>query len=156
ILVGTPDFSSPGASQGATYVFVRDPATGIWQEKQKLLANDAAAGDFFGSSVALFGDTAFISARESKTQGSLSGSVYVFVRDANGQWQQTQKLIASNGAAGRLFGASLPLTQNFAVIGAPGAANLVGSAYVFQRDLNGQWQEVQQPPLVASDSATND
>src|SRR5215471_4947918 len=86
IIVGTPDFSSPGASQGATYVFVQDSATGIWQEKQKLFASDAAAGDFFGSSVAIFGDTAFISARESKTQGSLSGAVYVFTRDTNGQW----------------------------------------------------------------------
>ncbi len=155
ILSGTPDFSFAGTSQGAVYVFVQDSATGVWQEKQKLVASDAAAGDFFGSSVALFGDTAFISARESKTQGSLSGAVYVFTRDANGQWQQQQKLTSSDGAAGRLFGASLTLTQNFAVIGAPGnASNLVGGAYVFAPDQNGQWQETQK--LVASDSAASD
>jgi hypothetical protein len=44
----------------------------------KLTASDAAAGDFFGVSVALSGDTAVVGARFHDDTGRASGSAYVF------------------------------------------------------------------------------
>ncbi len=57
---------------GAAYVFVRSGAT--WTEQQKLVAIDAAAGDYFGYSAAVSGDTALIGAITKN-----SGAAYVSV-----------------------------------------------------------------------------
>ena len=43
-------------NQGAAYVFTRSGTT--WTEQQKLTASDGGANDFFGTSVAIDGDTA--------------------------------------------------------------------------------------------------
>ena len=46
--------------KGAAYVFVRSGT--IWNQQAKLTASDAAAGDFFGYSVSVSGDTAVVGA----------------------------------------------------------------------------------------------
>ena len=46
--------------QGAAYVFVR--SGGAWSQQQELTASDGAAGDYFGVSVSVSGDTAVIGA----------------------------------------------------------------------------------------------
>jgi uncharacterized protein YceK len=67
-----------GANSGSAYVFTRSGTT--WTQQQKLLASDGAAGDQFGSSVALEGDTAFIGAWFDDDNGANSGSAYVFTK----------------------------------------------------------------------------
>jgi len=69
---GDKDF----AQSGSAYVFVK-PAGG-WTDSPhtaKLTASDAAAGDFFGASVSISGDTAIVGADEVLAG---SGSAYVF------------------------------------------------------------------------------
>ena len=46
--------------QGSAYVFTRSGTT--WTQQAKLTASDGAAGDHFGHSVALSGDTALVGA----------------------------------------------------------------------------------------------
>jgi hypothetical protein len=58
--------------QGAVYVFTRSGS--VWTQEAKLVASDGAASDFFGNSVALLGDTLFISA----TVHADDGAAYVF------------------------------------------------------------------------------
>ena len=50
-------------------------------ELQKLLASDAKAGDVFGQSVAIIGDTAVVGAPFEDAGGSTAGAAYVFQRD---------------------------------------------------------------------------
>ena len=67
---------------GSAYVFVRNGTS--WAEQAKLTASDAAAGDAFGGSVAVSGDTAVVGAsRDDHAGGSNAGSAYVF-HDADG------------------------------------------------------------------------
>jgi len=61
---------------GSAYVFVR--SGGIWTEQQKLTASDAAAGDEFGNSVSVSGDTAVVGAYQNYNSESDSGSAYVY------------------------------------------------------------------------------
>jgi len=63
-----------GSHSGSVYIF--DVTTG--QQLFKLLAADGAAFDFFGRSVAISGNLAFIGADGDNDNGSDSGSVYVF------------------------------------------------------------------------------
>jgi FG-GAP repeat len=64
----------------------------------------------------------------------LTGKVYVFSR-SNNSWNQTQALIADDGASFDEFGASLTLDRVTALVGAPHATanghGAQGGAYVF-------------------------
>ena len=55
-MVGADQDSDGGLSSGSAYVFVVG-ADGNWTQQAKLTASDAAAGDQFGISVAVSGNT---------------------------------------------------------------------------------------------------
>lgn len=65
------DDNSGGADAGSAYVLTRNG--GVWAEQQRLQASDAAAGDFFGFSVALSGDTAVVSSVADDDGGEQAG-----------------------------------------------------------------------------------
>ena len=134
ILVGATMHDSHGlADSGAAYVFTRSGT--VWSEQQKLAAGDAAAGAWFGGSLALDGDTAAVGASGDDTAaGAGAGSAYVFVR-SSGVWAQQQKLAAPDAAGGDAFGLGLALDGTTVVVGAyqkdVGASADAGAAYVF-------------------------
>ncbi|MGB7760052.1 MAG: hypothetical protein WBL61_09495 [Bryobacteraceae bacterium] len=139
------------ARAGAAYVFVR--SGGVWGQQQELTASDGVANDYFGQSVSVSGDTALIAA-----YGKISakGAAYVFVR-SGGAWSQQQELAASDGAPNDIFGDSVSVSGDTAVIGARGKtinpqAVDQGAVYVFVRS-GDVW--AQQQELTASDGAAN-
>jgi hypothetical protein len=101
-----------------------------WLQKQKLIASDGAASDYFGVSVSISGDYAIVGADWDDDKGDYSGSAYVFRRDGTG-WVQQQKLTASDGAAVDWFGFSVSISGDFAIVGAPRDDDSRGSAYIF-------------------------
>src|ERR1022692_4890587 len=109
----------------AAYVFVRSGTT--WTQQQKLTASDPVAGDAFGTSVSVSGDTAVVGANRNNSQGA----AYVFVRNGT-TWTQQQKLTASDGVAGDFFGRSVSVDQGTAVVGAQAKNSAQGAAYVFR------------------------
>jgi hypothetical protein len=140
-----------GADQGSAYVFTRN--SGVWTLQQKLEASDAAAGDGFGYSLAISGETVMVGAQgDDGPAGREQGSAYVFTR-SGGVWTQQQKLIASDAAAKDNFGYSIAISGETVVVGTQGGhgANGVakGSAYVFTRSC-GVW--TQQQKLIASNA----
>ncbi|MCX6671916.1 MAG: leucine-rich repeat protein, partial [Euryarchaeota archaeon] len=117
-------------NNGSAYVFTRTGTT--WTQQQKLLASDGAAGDRFGCSFAVSGDTALIGAKYDGDNGDESGSAYVFTRTGI-TWTQQQKLVASDGAAADTFGDSVSLSGGTALIGAHGSEFDTGAGYVFTK-----------------------
>jgi hypothetical protein len=76
------DDGAAGADQGSAYVFVR--SGGVWSQQQKLEASDAGAGDFFGASVGIRGETVVVGASaDDGAAGPDQGSAYVFAPLAN-------------------------------------------------------------------------
>ena len=142
---------------GSAYIFERNEK-GFWSEVQKLTPSDGAEFDYFGLSVSISGDYAVIGAYNDDDNGVASGSAYVFERDGAGNWSETQKLTASDGAAGDQFGSTVSIFGNTLAITAAyddddnGVHS--GSAYVFDRDGSGVWSETQK--LTASDGAAED
>lgn len=127
------ELGSNGTDKGAAYIYRRDGSD--WVLDQKLLAPDATAHDFFGSSVAISGDWAAVGAYKDDDRGADSGSVYVFHRQ-NGAWAFSAKLTASDGSPSAGFGMSLSLSDQTLLVGAPysnRAGTMTGSAYVFER-----------------------
>jgi hypothetical protein len=137
---------------GAVYVFTRSGAT--WSQQQKLTASDPRAGNWFGRAIALDGDTALIGAVYS--DGLSRGGAYLFTYD-EGVWSQQQKLMASDSASADLFGWSVALAGDTAVIGASdaqvGSNEEQGAAYIFTRS-GATWSEQQK--LTGSDGAAHD
>ncbi len=128
VLIGSVDDES---RTGVAYVYRFDGAA--WVEEQKLVAGDGEAGDVFGQFLSLSGNRALISARGDDGQ---TGAAYLF-RFGGGSWVEAQKLVASDGLPGDLFG-SVALDGLRAVVGASrdnvSGQSAAGSAYVFQAD----------------------
>ena len=120
-----------GVDAGSAYVFVRSGTT--WKQQQKLTAPDGAEDDRFGRSVALLGDTALVGAMFQDDKGENSGSAYLFERNDK-TWFYKAKLTADDGAANDVFGWSLALSRDTAIVGASrddDNGSESGSAYVF-------------------------
>lgn len=81
-VVGVPYDDTPGGTDtGSAYLFARSGT--IWTQQAHLHAADGAAGDRFGNSVAVSGDTVLVGAPFDDTAGgSDAGSAYVFVLDS--------------------------------------------------------------------------
>ena len=157
-LVGAFGDDDSGAGSGSAYLFERDQGgAGNWGEVKKLTASDGAAGDKFGQSVALSGDTALVGVRFDDDNGDDSGSAILFERDQGGvgNWGQVKKLTASDGAAEDRFGYSVAISGDTVLVGAI-FDDPNGSAYLFERDQGGagNWGEVKQ--LTTSDGAADD
>ena len=127
------------------------------RRKSKLIANDGAANDDFGFSVAIDGNIAVVGAVDADIGGnSNQGAAYVFTKTSGG-WTQTQKLIAADGAAGDFFGWSVAIGGGVIVVGADEANvdgnNEQGAAYVFTK-IGGVW--TQTAKLTAADGVAGD
>ena len=157
IVVGADQYYNQGS--GVVYVFRTNDGGASYSQVAKLTADDAAAGDRFGYSVAIDGDTVVVGADGDDDGGSGSGSAYVFrTSDGGATYSQVAKLTASDGAAGDYFGGSVAIDGGTIVIGAPwddDGGSRSGSVYVF-RTTDGGATYGQVAKLTASDAAEND
>ena len=124
-----------------------------WLERQKILASDSAANNWFGYSISISGDYAIVGAPAAYNDGN--GSAYIFKREG-ASWVQQQELLASDGNANDNFGISVSISGDYAIVGAyqDGDNGIYsGSAYIFKRG-GTSWSE--QDKLTASDGAAGD
>ncbi len=134
-LIGARFTDDSGDDSGSAYVFTR--AVAIWSQQAKLTAEDGAAGDDFGYSVSISGNSALIGAQsdDDNINGVDSGSAYLFTRSGT-TWSQQAKFTASDGSAGDQFGGRVAMSGNTVIIGARLVDDDVkgensGAAYVF-------------------------
>ncbi len=152
-IVGASRDDDNGTWSGSAYLF--DTTTG--KQLFKFLADDGSEGDRFGISVAISGATAIVGAPVDDDNGAGSGSAYLFRDDGSGNWIQVDKLTASDGAVGDLFGLSVAISGDLAIVGAYGDDDNgtdSGSAYLF--DLSDPKSPVQIAKLLPNDGAAGD
>ncbi len=133
VVMGAPYDNDSGANSGSAYVFKREGTN--WIQQAKLIAADAAAGDYFGNSVSIYGDTVIVGAFGNSDAGLYSGSAYIFKRNGMA-WTQEQKVVAPDAAAYDQFGDSVSVSENYAAIGAPNRYrnSTLGGVYIFKRN----------------------
>ena len=146
-IVGARFADDNGAESGSAYLF--DTTSG--RQIAKLLANDGAAVDIFGISVAISGATAIVGAIGDDDNGTQSGSAYLFDTTTG---RQIAKLLANDGAANDWFGWSVAISGITAIVGAhfdddDGTSS--GSAYLFDTTSGLQIAKV-----LAGDGAAHD
>ena len=99
----------------------------MWLE-QKVKAIDGDPEAWFGSAVAISGDTALVGAFNSTVNGHPGqGAVYAF-RKVGDSWRQVQKLVASDGMASDQFGKAIAMNGDMAIITAPLATVVLPAA----------------------------
>jgi hypothetical protein len=148
-IIGAEWNDDNGNNSGSAYVFTRNGTS--WTEEAKLLPSDGDDGDKFGRYVSIDGETALIGAAYDDDNGENSGSAYIFTRNGT-SWTEEAKLLASDGEAEDVFGVSVSLDGDTALIGAC-TVNEPGYAYVFTR--NGtSWTE--EAKLIPSDGQHKD
>lgn len=175
-LIGAPkededaNGQNPLTHAGSAYLFQRD-VNGVWNEILKITAPQADRGtDFnFGVKVAMDRDFFLISSAEDSwdTGGTTlvekTGAVYIYERSTANNWFLTQKVVANDRRVGDRFGSSLDVDGSRVVVGCHfqdydenggGIVNGAGAAYVFEREGNGIWLQVQK--LVAPDRDVSD
>jgi MYXO-CTERM domain-containing protein len=153
-VVGVPGESAHGINEGAVLVFDRSTSTMTWSQRARVLADDAAAGDQLGASLAISGSTFAAGSPFHDAAAIDSGAVYVFNYDGT-VWGQQQKVTANDGQASDHLGAGLDVEGDTLVATASGdddQGSNAGAAYVFERS-GSTW--TQKSKLHASDAAAS-
>ena len=123
------------SSAGAAYIYVK--AAPGWPTKPTATLSDpaASAGDYFGSSVAVSGDTTVVGAPRTTSEAgadSEAGAAYIYVKAASG-WptKPTATLSDPAATADDLFG-EVAVSGKTVVVGAYGANSSAGAAYIYK------------------------
>jgi hypothetical protein len=148
VIVGAQGTSDPTSARGTAYIMAYQPSSG-WVQEAKLSPTNPDDEDFFGSAVAIDGDTALVG---NEIARDFQGVVYTYTRQ-NGAWTPSSILTATGGAPDDRFGVSTALQGDTAAFGAQGKNADQGAVYVFNR-IAGTWQQSQL--LSASDAAAAD
>ena len=144
IVVGAPD-AAPGTGQAYVYTW----SWGRWRQSAALRGGDTAAGDRFGTSVAVSGATIVVGA---PGHAGRAGRSYVFTKGPAG-WRQAGELEGADTGTGDDFGVAVAVSAQSIVVGAPAHAGAAGSAYVFTRN-RGAWR--QSAELEGADTRAGD
>ena len=155
---GNQTDNSAGGS-GAAFIFTGNGST--WTQRAYLKASNTGAGDGFGSSVAISGDTVVVGApyeasnatgvngNQNDNSSNSCGAAYVFA-GSGATWSQQAYLKASNTGSSDKFGGSVAISGDTVVVGArseqsnaigvngdqtDNSAEGSGAAYVFMRNV---------------------
>ena len=110
-IVGASYDDDTATDSGSAYIY--NVTTGA--QVHKLTASDAAAGDAFGSALAIDGNYAIVGAYGNDDVPNDSGSAYIFNVITGAE---LHKLTASDAAADDYFGRSVAISGNYAIVGA--------------------------------------
>jgi hypothetical protein len=141
VAIGAPgqDSASAAAEWEAGAAYVYRGSGSVWTQEAKLAASLEQPFAYFGSSLAIDGDTIIVGAFGAE---SSRGAAYVFKRA--GTWTEQSLLVPESAAPGAAFGWAVALAGDAAVIGAPyddsGADTAEGAAYMYARS-GSAWAE---------------
>jgi hypothetical protein len=162
ILAVKGDWAAIGAygvssNTGAVYLYKHDG--NHWVFMQRLIASDRAAGDNFGSAVAMSGTGHLVvgALYGDDDKVNYSGAVYLYtLNSTSNTWGDERKIVASDGAAGDEFGYAVAMSETgHLVVGArwdDDKGNDSGAVYLYTlNSTSNTWGDEQK--IVASDGA---
>lgn len=155
VLIGDVQDDVDGTNnQGSAYVFAQQ-SDGTYAQVQKLVASQTAE-EPFGEYVALSDDAEVAFVRlETEINFRDRGIIYIYTRNGDGTYSESQQITSTER---QNLGEALATsgTGNILVAGAPGysisGTNAVGAAYVYERQADGSYVEIQR--VEASDANT--
>lgn len=141
LVVGAPGAEGEAPGSGAAYLYRFDGQT--WTLARRIAARDGLAGEEFGASVAVAGDSLFVGAPRRRVAGAAVGGAFTFALSGDDSGV-ARELRGQDSGAGDLFGWHVASDGRSLLVGAPGhgaAGAFSGASYVFERSPAG-WVEV--------------
>jgi FG-GAP repeat len=145
-IVGSPN-DDEGAGlidNGSATILKRNASTGKWESQGKVVNPSGVTDDEFGRSVAISGDYAIVGTPYDDEGAGLvnNGSATIFKRNTGtGIWESQGKLVNPDAANNDVFGWSVAISGDFAIVGARQDDNATGSATIFKRNSGtGIWE----------------
>jgi len=139
-VVGAPGDASVGANGGIAYAYHRS-GDSFWSDEATLVSSDLAAGDKFGTAVAITENYIAVGAPEA--DGG-DGAVYVFHRTGEATWDSGYKI--SPTYSGGNFGSTVDLWEDgvsdYLIVGAPNddtEGTEAGKVYSYLRTDTNEW-----------------
>lgn len=146
---------------GAAYIFEKDNS-GTWVFKQKITASVRSKDATFGESVSVYDRTIVVGTHDEPFGVMGGGAAYVFTKDDNGIWQETQRLVASDLGYFEYFGTKVAVGADVIAVGAHAEnhdevgqndLNSAGALYLFTKDATGKW--IEHKKICASNRSAN-
>ena len=140
--------SSPyNRNTGAAYIYRREGT--VWEQKRnrvriRMIPIDPDGATFFGTSVAISGQTAVIGAIGAVVGKEESGAAYVFTENEPPFWNQHTKLAGGDRRGGDQLGYAVAISGDEIIAGAPlqdAGGRSSGAAYIFEKNVEGTWIE---------------
>ena len=138
-----------------------NPVESVFRSLVKVAAADAVDFDSFGMSLAIDGSYALVGAPGVDATGDNRGAAYLFLQSQGAEpgWGQVKKFVPDDPADDDMFGISVDISGDYAVVGAggeDGAGTDRGAVYVFYRDQGGadNWGQVKK--IAAADGEDDD
>ena len=133
VIVGAPGQDYLGSASGSAYIFVR--SSDVWIQQAKLTPDDGVSMDYFGRAVAISGDHVIVG---TYNQYITSYKAYIFERSGS-FWSQQATLTPDIGPVEELFGYSVSISGDTALVGSPmndTKGTNAGAAYIFAHSGN--------------------
>jgi len=131
---------------GVAYIY--DKTSGEWAESTKLSASDGEFNNRFGSALTVSDGHVVVGA---PGQYDERGAVYLF-RKSDNKWKEVKTFALPDSVRGAGFGSSVLLHDNHLFVGAPSAADTLGSVFVYEKSGDGKW--TQRTEIVSPDTTT--
>lgn len=148
-IVGALIDDTNGSFEGAAFIYKR--SNGTWTQQVKLTPTDTESLLNYAQSVAISGDYAIVGNFDASDVAHRAGSAYIYKRNGE-SWILQSKITASDAEVNEIFGRSVSISDDYAIIGAPlddDAGVFSGSAYIFKR-VGDNW--VEQTKILANDA----
>jgi hypothetical protein len=157
VVIGT-NYLVNNDSERKVFIYKKDAGEN-WILEHDISNNDKT----FGASVDIDGNCVVIGATQSGfNTGIAEGAAYVYERDPSGNWNGPIKLLPKDLTNKHHFGKRVSIHNNYIIVSADISGN-VGAAYIFERDLSGNWgtdndgsSRAENVKIIASDGSDND
>ena len=150
---------------GAVYVFKYDAGSWVFDSPALNLGTAAAKrGANFGYAVDIAGDQLIVGAHYEDIDGSgtsplKQGAAYIYQYIID-SWVPADRLVAPDAESDAIFGASVSISGNYAIVGSPwkseGGQTMAGAAYIFQKTSATDWHTITPQKLSLAAPAVGD
>lgn len=111
--------------EAAGAVFIYTKSGSEWVQTQKLVPSDRQHHDKFGKSLYANGDYLAVGSltyldENGQNPIHAAGAVYIFHKEANGEWVETQKIVSFDRSGSDQFGYSVAISLPYLLVGAIG------------------------------------
>jgi ketosteroid isomerase-like protein len=138
---------------GEAYIFSCNE-NGEWKEVEAIIPKERKTGDLVGASVGVSGNYVIIGSPRGDGKKPYIGAVYIYWKNPQGKWMQTQKINASDEGTYANFSTGLAIHKDLIISGAPmewrdvagkNEFSNAGAAYIFMRGVSNSGKSNTQP-----------